>query len=99
MAENASDLRAVDSVALNDEDQVLDILRRSVFGLRTDGIDEVPRALPCRQDGWFKGVLIEHQKSSSERSSKNPFGQRSRNSPDGSTLSLRTATPSAPLST
>ena len=48
MAENASDLRAVDSVALNDEDQVLDILRRSVFGL-WDVVNDLTRLTPTRR--------------------------------------------------
>jgi hypothetical protein len=48
MAENASDLSALDSVALNDEDQVLDILRRSVFGL-WDVVNDLTRLTPTRR--------------------------------------------------
>ena len=48
MTENASDSRAVDSVALNDEDQVLEVLRRSVFGL-WDVVNDLTRLTPTRR--------------------------------------------------
>jgi hypothetical protein len=48
MTENASDLRAVDSVVLSDEDQVLEILRQSVFGL-WDVVNNLTRLTPTRR--------------------------------------------------
>ncbi len=48
MTENLCDLRAVDSVVLKDEEQVLDILRRSVFGL-WDVVNDLTRLTPARR--------------------------------------------------
>ncbi len=56
MTENASDLRALDSVALNDEDQVLDILRRSVFGL-WDVVNDLTRLTPMRRSEFRVSIF------------------------------------------
>lgn len=69
--QNASDSRAVDSVALNDEDQVLDILGRSVIRL-WDVVNDLTRLTPTRrsefyafiygQSGLMGGIGIEGSK-------------------------------------
>ena len=56
MTENASDLRAVDSVALNDEEQVLEILRRSVFGL-WDVVNDLTRLTPTRRSEFRVSIF------------------------------------------
>ncbi len=48
MAQDASSRRAADSVVLSDEEQVLEIIRRSVFGL-WDVVNDLTRLTPTRR--------------------------------------------------
>ena len=54
--------------------------------LETHQIEDEPALVPGDERIGLYGVRVEHQKSSSSRSSKNPCGQRSTNSP---VLSIR----------